>query len=112
MNLPAFFDAMPALEVPFPETVVSTHALRSDAGLAVVFRFHQDATIPPHSHGPQWGTVLAGEVALTIDGETRRHGPGESYSIPAGVVHGVQVKAGTTAIDIFAEPDRYPLKPR
>ena len=112
MNLPPFFDAMPALDLPIPDNVVSTHAVRSDAGLVVFFRFHKDFDIAPHSHGPQWGTAFAGEVALTIDGETRRYGPGESYYIPAGVVHRVQVTAGTVAVDVFAEPDRYPLKAR
>ena len=112
MTLPTFFDAMPALDVPFPETVVSTHAIRSDAGLVVFFRFHQDFSLPPHFHGPQWGTVIAGEVALTTFGETRRFGPGETYDISAGVEHAVQVKAGSVVIDVFAEADRYPLKAR
>lgn len=112
MTLPAFFDAMPALDLPFPETMVSSHAIRSDAGLVVFFRFHQDCTIPPHAHGAQWGTVIAGTVALTIDGQTRQYRPGDTYDIPAGTVHAVQVMAGTIAIDVFAEPDRYPLKPR
>lgn len=111
-TLPAFFDNMPALDVPFPETIVSTHAVRSDAGLVVFFRFHQDFSLPPHAHGHQWGTVIAGEVALTIDGKTRRYRPGESYDIPAGVVHGVAVTAGTIALDVFAEADRYRLKAR
>jgi quercetin dioxygenase-like cupin family protein len=112
MTLPAFFDAMPALDLPFPDSVVTTSAVRSDAGLVAFFRIHQDVSLPAHSHGPQWGTVVAGEVALTIDGETRRYGPGESYDIPAGVVHAVAIKAGTIAIDVFAEADRYPLKAR
>ncbi|MBX9845649.1 MAG: cupin domain-containing protein [Xanthobacteraceae bacterium] len=103
---------MPALDVPFPESIVSTHAVRSDAGLVVFFRFHQDFSLPPHSHGHQWGTVIAGEVALTIDGSTRRYGAGETYDIPAGVVHGVGVTAGTLALDVFAEAERYPLKAR
>lgn len=112
MQLPDFFDAMHALDVPFPETVVTSHAVRSESGLVVFFHFRQDFSLPPHAHGPQWGTVVAGEVALTIDGQTRRHGPGMSYDIPAGVVHAVAVKAGTIAIDVFAEADRYPLKAR
>ena len=111
-TLPAFFDALPALDVPFPESVVSTHALRSDAGLAVFFRFHEDFGLPPHSHGHQWGTVIAGEVALTIDGETRRYRTGDTYDIPAGVEHAVRVTAGTIALDVFAEADRYRLKSR
>ena len=110
MTLPDFFNAMPALDVPFPEEVVTTRAVRSDAGLVVFFHFHRDFSLPPHAHGPQWGTVVAGEVALTIDGQTCRHGPGMSYDIPAGVEHGVAIKAGTIAIDVFAEADRYPLK--
>lgn len=48
MTLPEFFEAMPSLDAPFPETVVSTRAVR----------------------------------------------------------------AGTIAIDVFAEADRYPLKAR
>jgi quercetin dioxygenase-like cupin family protein len=35
-------------------------------------------TLPPHSHGDQWGTVLAGQLALTREGETRVYRPGES----------------------------------
>lgn len=112
MTLPAFFDQMPALDLPFPEAVVTSHAIRSDAGLAVFFHFHQDCIIPAHSHGAQWGVVVKGEVALTIDGATRRAGPGDSYSIPAGAVHAVALKAGTVVMDVFAEPDRYSLKPR
>lgn len=112
MHLPDFIMAMPSLDVPFPESVVSTRAVRSEAGLVVFFNFHQDVSLPPHAHGPQWGTVVAGEVALTIDGQTRRHGPGMSYDIPAGVEHAVSVKKGTIAIDVFAEADRYPLKAR
>lgn len=112
MTLPPFFDAMPALDLPFPDSVVTTHAVRSDAGLVVFFRIHEDLALPPHTHGPQWGTVVAGEVALTIDGETRRYRPGERYDIPAGVEHGVWIAAGTVAIDVFAEPDRYRLRGR
>lgn len=64
MHLPDFIMAMPSLDVPFPETVVSTRAVRSEAGLVVFFHFHQDFSLPPHAHGPQWGTVVAGEVAM------------------------------------------------
>lgn len=106
-----FFSAFDALDIPFPDEVVTTRAIRSDHGLAVFFTFHQDARLPPHSHGGQWGTVVAGSVILTIDGITRRYGPGESYDIPAGTVHAVEVSAGTRAIDVFEEPDRYPLRP-
>ena len=110
MTYPAFIQGFPSLDVPFPEDVVSCKALRSDAGLAVFFTFHQDVTLPAHSHKGQWGTVLAGEVHLTMNEETRVYRPGESYDIPSGTEHAVFVPAGTMAVDVFEEPDRYPLK--
>ena len=112
MKLPAFFEAMPALDVPFPVDVVTTYAVRSDAGLVAFFRFHKDMELPPHAHGTQWGTVIAGEIVFTIGGETWTYGPGDSYDIPAGVEHGARIRAGTVAVDVFAEADRYPLKAR
>ncbi len=66
--------------------------------------------LPFHSHGAQWGTVVEGEIELTIGGETKTYSPGDSYSIPAGVEHGAQIKSGTRVIDVFEEADRYPIK--
>ena len=44
---------------------------------------------PAHYHPAQdeHFEVLAGEVAVTLDGERRRHRAGESFSVPAGAVH-------------------------
>ncbi|SLN55239.1 cupin domain-containing protein [Roseisalinus antarcticus] len=110
MTLPAFMQAFPGLDLPFPEDVVTSNAIRSDAGLVVFFTFHKDMVLPPHSHGPQWGSVLEGRIEFTIGGETRLYGPGDSYDIPAGVEHGATIAAGSKVIDVFAEPDRYALK--
>lgn len=110
MAFPDFFRAFPALDVPFPDDVVATQAIRSEQGLVVFFTFHKDLVLPMHSHGAQWGTVVEGEITLTIGGDTRVYRPGDSYNIPAGVQHGAQVRAGTRAIDIFQEADRYPLR--
>lgn len=111
MPLPDFIRAMPALDLPFPDDMVTTSALRSEAGLAVFFTFHQDVDLPAHSHKGQWGTVIRGEIELTIDGTARTYRPGESYNIPSGVVHAVRIPAGTIAFDVFEEPDRYRLRP-
>lgn len=110
MPLPDFIRAFPAAGIPFPEDVVSTNALRSDAGLAVFFTFHRDMDLPFHSHKAQWGTVIAGQIEFTIGGETKTYRAGDSYSIPSGVVHGARIRAGTVALDFFEEPDRYPLR--
>ncbi|WP_296423278.1 cupin domain-containing protein [Yoonia sp.] len=110
MQLPAFIKALPSLDVPFRDETVTTSAIRSDRGLMVIFEFHQDFSLPAHSHKAQWGTVIAGEVRITIDEVETKYMPGDSYTIPSGVIHAVSVTAGTKAIDIFEEPDRYPLK--
>ena len=56
--------------------------------------------------------VLRGALELTMNGQTRHFGPGESYDIPAGVEHGARVAAGSQLIDVFEEHDRYPVKSR
>ena len=38
-----------------------------DAGLVVFFTFLKDMELPPHAHKAQWGTVIEGELILTIE---------------------------------------------
>ncbi len=110
MDLPDFIKAFPGINLPLPEDMVTTHVMRTDDGLAVFFVVHKDVELPPHSHRGQWGTVIKGQVDLTIDGQTQSHRPGDSYFIPTDVVHGAKVYAGSIVMDIFEEPDRYSLK--
>jgi quercetin dioxygenase-like cupin family protein len=110
MSLPDFIRALPALDVPVPDDVVSTNAIRSDQGLGVFFTFHKDMELPPHSHKAQWGIVIKGWLELTMDGKTHRYLPGESYSIPSGTVHSAKGPAGAIVFDVFEEADRYPIR--
>ncbi|MEC9342391.1 MAG: cupin domain-containing protein [Pseudomonadota bacterium] len=110
MELPEFIRNMPELDIPFDTSVVRSHALASPHGLLVFFEFMEDFELPAHAHGAQWGTVLEGELALTIGGVEKVYRPGDSYSIPSGAVHGAKVRAGTKVIDCFEEADRYGLK--
>ena len=112
MPFPDFIQNLAGIDVPFPEDVVHTSAIQSAAGLVAFFSFKKDMILPMHSHGAQWGTVVEGEIEVTIGGVTRTYGTGDSYMIPAGVEHGAKIKAGTRAIDVFEEPDRYRLKAR
>jgi quercetin dioxygenase-like cupin family protein len=110
MAFAPFITALPGLEIPFPADVVQANAVASPDGLVVFFTFLQDMDLPPHAHGAQWGTVIAGRIELTIGDHTRAYRPGDSYSIPAGVTHSAQIDAGTRVIDVFEEADRYPIK--
>ncbi len=110
MELPEMITRLPEAELPFPSTMVKTNVLQSEQGQLVFFQILNDVEVPAHSHKGQWGTVLEGRVELTVGGETRIHGPGSSYYIPAGVVHSARVPAGAKVIEFFEEPDRYRLK--
>lgn len=110
MELPAFILGLPQVDVPFDESVVKTHALSSKDGLLVFFECLKDFDVPPHSHRAQWGTVLDGELRLTIEGVEKTHRRGDSYFIPAGAVHSAKLTAGSKFIDFFEEADRYRLK--
>ncbi|MFQ5399095.1 MAG: cupin domain-containing protein [Anaerolineae bacterium] len=60
--------------------------------------------VPTHSHPhEQCGTVVFGELSMTIAGETRRLRPGDTYIIPGGIEHSaVAGDQPTRAIDIFS----------
>ncbi len=110
MRFPEHITRLPEAALPFPSSVVRTSVLQSENGQLIFFDVLQDLELPPHSHGAQWGTVLEGQIALTIEGATQTYKPGSSYFIPSGVVHSVKVLAGTKVIDFFEEKERYRLK--
>ena len=63
-----------------------------------------NVVVPAHSHPhEQAGTVISGEFEMTINGETRKLKPGDTYIIPGGVEHGA--RTGDTparALDAFS----------
>jgi len=110
MNFPELITKLPEAALPFPSSVVKTSVVQSEDGQLIFFDVLQDVELPPHSHKAQWGTVLEGQVELTIDGKMYIYRPGNAYFIPPGVVHSVKIPAGTKIIDFFEEKDRYRLK--
>lgn len=55
MKFPAVMTLFPSLDLPMPEDIASSHALRTDRGLVVFFEFHKDFVLPQHSHKAQSG---------------------------------------------------------
>ncbi|MFY9238277.1 MAG: cupin domain-containing protein [Roseovarius sp.] len=110
MSFPDFMQTFPSLDLPFPEDVVQSNAVLSEAGLVVFFTFLKDMDLPPHAHKAQWGSVIEGRIEMTIGDETHVFHPGDSYFIPEGTLHSARITAGTRVIDVFEETDRYPLK--
>jgi|TARA_B100001971_G_scaffold63397_1_gene58356 quercetin dioxygenase-like cupin family protein len=62
------------------------------------------ARVPDHSHPhEQCGTVVAGEIVLSIGGETRTLTVGDCYVIPGGVEHWATTgSAPAKVVDVFS----------
>jgi quercetin dioxygenase-like cupin family protein len=60
--------------------------------------------VPDHQHpNEQLGLVLRGSMTFTIGGERRELKAGDTYNIPANVLHGVVAGPdGGVAIDVFS----------
>lgn len=70
-------------------------------------RMEPGACVPKHSHPhEQVGFVYEGELTFRLDGETIAVGPGDSYHLEGGEVHGAENTGETTvrAIDVFSPP--------
>jgi quercetin dioxygenase-like cupin family protein len=106
---PDMIEALPEADIPIAG--VRGRLLQAEGRQAVFFDIEPIGRIPLHAHGAQFGVVLDGEMSLTIGEETRRYRPGDSYFIPAGVMHGAVFHTRVRVIDFFDEPTRYRPKP-
>ena len=96
---------LPRADIPLPG--VKAYLAQGESHQIVFMEFAEDAVVPDHAHGAQWGVVMAGTIMLTVAGEERSYGAGEHYFIPAGAVHAAKISAGYADISFFAERDRY-----
>ena len=102
---PDLITGLPQANIPVEG--VTGYLLQGEDCQVVFMVFDREVSVPAHSHGAQWGVVLAGRIDLAIDGEQRTYGKGDSYSIPAGVQHSATVHAGYADMTVFADRDRY-----
>jgi quercetin dioxygenase-like cupin family protein len=102
---PESITSLPLADIPIDG--VTGRLLQGPDSQVVFFDIEPIGVIPPHRHGEQWGLVVEGEMELTIGGETRTYRAGDSYHIPAGVVHGATFATRVRVIDFFADRERY-----
>jgi len=76
----------------------------------VFFDIEPIGQVAEHSHGAQWGVVFEGEMDLTIGGETKTYKKGDTYFVPANVLHSASFKVRTQVMDYFADKNRYKVK--
>jgi quercetin dioxygenase-like cupin family protein len=79
-------------------------AVQGDHITLAVLDLAPDEVVPEHKHpNEQVGLVLKGQITMTIAGESRALGPGETYVIPGGVPHGASSGPdGCTVLDTFS----------
>ena len=102
---PAWIGDLPRVDAPFEG--LEGRLLAGPDGQTVFFVATGDLDVPPHSHGAQYGVVVAGRVELRVGGEVRTVAAGGTYEIEAGEEHAARVEAGTALVEVFREPDRY-----
>lgn len=96
-----------------PAAGVTMRALHGERMSLALFTIAQGAAVPEHAHPhEQIGTVLAGEMELTIAGETRVVPPGGAYHISSHTVHSARcLKGPAEVIEVFS-PVREDWLPR
>jgi quercetin dioxygenase-like cupin family protein len=68
-------------------------------------RFQARMTARAHTHPhEQAGYVISGRYRQTIAGATHELRPGDSYAIPGGVEHAMEVLEDGEVIDVFTPP--------
>lgn len=104
-RFPDLFGKLPEADASFRG--IRMRLLRGPTASAIFVEALEDASVPEHAHGAQWGIVVEGELDLTIGGSSRTYRRGDEYSIPPGMPHGASLRRGTRVIDVFDDPDRY-----
>ena len=105
---PETITSLPQAEVPIPG--VRAYLFQGENKQLIFMTFPEDVDVPEHDHAAQWGAVLAGEIELTVGGETNTYRPGDTYFIPAGVPHRARIKGGSSLQDLFDQVNRYQSK--
>jgi len=76
---------------------VGTHTLLAE------FKLAKGAVIPAHSHSQeQTGYLVSGHLRFKIGGVEHVARAGDSWTIPGGVEHGVDVLEDSVAIEVFS----------
>jgi len=105
---PEMLRELPEIDISLPG--VTGWLIQSSDRQVVLFEIEPIGKIPEHTHGAQWGILLDGEMKLTIGDNTKIFRKGETYFIPAGVVHAAEFLTKVRVIDFFEDKDRYSVK--
>jgi quercetin dioxygenase-like cupin family protein len=79
--------------------------------LMAEFRLAKGSVLPRHTHPQeQTGYLISGRILLSIGEQTHETQAGDSWCIPGGTEHGVEVLAESVVLEVFS-PVREELLP-
>jgi isopentenyl-diphosphate delta-isomerase type 1 len=71
--------------------------------LLAEFKLEKDSILPEHEHPhEQTGYLISGKIRLIIENEEHDVSPGDSWSIPGGVLHKAEIVEDSVAIEVFS----------
>lgn len=104
-SFPKIISNLPKANIPIEG--MSAFLFQGEEQQILFMEFAENIAVPEHSHEAQWGTVLAGEIELLIEGKKTILHSGDTYYIPANAKHSAIIKAGYKDVTLFNQKDRY-----
>jgi len=102
---PTIITDLPRADIPIAG--LDAYLLQGNNQQVVFMCFENEVEVPEHTHEAQWGVVLEGEIALTINGIMKIFRKGDTYVIPKNVPHSARIKARYKDVSLFNQKDRY-----
>ncbi len=106
--LPDMINRHPIADIPLDG--VNSRLIQAGLQQFVFMEFDRNVEVPAHSHNAQWGVVLAGQIELTVEGQTMILRKGDTYFIEKGKIHSAKIKKGFRDLELFDQADRYKEK--
>ena len=85
------------------EGVRLTTLVHGEKTLMGEFRLAKGAKIPPHAHPhEQTGIMISGKLQFKVGNDLFEAEPGDSWCIPGGVEHTVEVLENSVVVEVFS----------
>jgi quercetin dioxygenase-like cupin family protein len=97
MTFPSLIATLPPFDGPF-----DAYRLAADGCDVLFASYPARTTIGDHSHDTDnVGVITQGQLILKVGARETRHGPGDWYEVPRGVVHAARFDVDTAEIEFW-----------